>query len=199
MPHALGRTFGARIGFLGAFLRRPHQVASIAPSSRFLERRIVAFADLARARTVVELGPGAGGTTRAVLRELPPSARLLAIEIVPRFARALRQLGDSRLIVHEGSATRFQSVLANYQAPAPDVVVSGIPFSTIELTEARRLVAQIHASLAPGGRFVVYQLRDHVDTLAQQHFGPADKVREFRNLPPLTVYRWQKRTHDASR
>ena len=58
--------------FMQQFLKHPHQVASIIPSSRFLERRIIEMAEIRSARTVVELGAGTGGTTRAVLGALPP-------------------------------------------------------------------------------------------------------------------------------
>ena len=54
--------------FLQEFVRHPRQVASVVPSSRFLERRIVEAAGIRSAKVVVELGPGTGGTTRAILR-----------------------------------------------------------------------------------------------------------------------------------
>ena len=53
-----------RLAFFHGFLKKPGQVGSIIPSSRFLERRIVRAAGIQRARLVVELGPGTGGTTR---------------------------------------------------------------------------------------------------------------------------------------
>ena len=63
-----------RVLFLQDFLKRPREVGSIIPSSRFLERRIVRCAELRNASTVVELGPGTGGTTRAVLRAMRRSS-----------------------------------------------------------------------------------------------------------------------------
>lgn len=55
--------------------------------------------DVATAHLVVELGPGTGGTTRALLRRMRPEATLLAIEINPRFTKLLRQsVLDPRLI-----------------------------------------------------------------------------------------------------
>jgi hypothetical protein len=72
-----------RMAFLQGFLKSPKQVGSIIPSSRFLERRIVRASEIERASLVVELGPGTGGTTRALLRAMSPKARLLAIEIDP--------------------------------------------------------------------------------------------------------------------
>ena len=65
-----------RVLFLRGFIQRPTEVGSIIPSSRFLERRVVRIAEVASAHVVVELGPGTGGTTRALLRAmLNPPAR----------------------------------------------------------------------------------------------------------------------------
>lgn len=181
------------LAFLRGFLLRPREVASVVPSSMFLERRVVRAADLANARCVVELGPGTGGTTRALLRALSPHARLLAIELNPLFcARLRRRIDDARLLVQTGSAEHLAEHLAAWGLPAPDAVVSGIPFSTLRPEVARRIVAAIHANLAPGGRFVAYQLRSHVARYATPHLNAATVEPEWRNLPPMRVYRWVK-------
>ena len=65
------------VAFLRGFLRDPAGVGSVIPSSRFMERRIVRMADAAHARVIVELGPGPGGTTRALLDAMPADSRLL--------------------------------------------------------------------------------------------------------------------------
>ena len=85
-----------------------------------------------RRSVVVELGPGTGGTTQALLRAMRPDAQLLAIEINPRLAERVRaRIADPRLIVHCGSADDLADALAAHGLPAPDAVISGIPFSTM--------------------------------------------------------------------
>ena len=59
-----------RFAFFRGFLKRPKQVGSIIPSSRFLERRVTRATRAHRAKLIVELGPGTGGTTRALLRAM---------------------------------------------------------------------------------------------------------------------------------
>lgn len=181
--------------FLQDFLRRPREVGSIIPSSRFLERSVVRSAALGEARTVVELGPGTGGTTRAFLRAMgDPRATLLVIEINSRFADWIRGVTDDpRLRVHAGDAGELRSILAEHGLPAPDVVLSGIPFSTMTRPQGRRIVEAIREALAPGGRFVAYQVRDRVGELGREVFGPErSSRREHRNLPPMRVWRWDK-------
>ncbi len=184
----------APLTFFREFLRHPEEIASVVPSSRFLERRLVDIADVAHARLVVELGPGTGGTTRAILRALAADARLLAIEINPRFAALLRSVPDPRLTVHTGSAVDIEEALAAHglELTWPDVVLSGIPFSTMPPAVGRRILRGAWHALAPGGSFVAYQFRACVATLGREIFGAPEIVLELRNAPPMRVYRWRK-------
>jgi phosphatidylethanolamine/phosphatidyl-N-methylethanolamine N-methyltransferase len=179
--------------FFRNFLKSPKEVGSVIPSSRFLEKRIVKSADLTNARLAVELGPGTGGTTRAFLRQMRPDAKLLAIEINPRFAKLLREtVTDPRLIVHCGSATDIPAALAEHGLEAPDVILSGIPFSTMPRKVGIGVLESVKQSLSDTGRFVAYQFRDRVDTLGREVFGPSRKQTELLNVPPMRVYRWDK-------
>jgi phospholipid N-methyltransferase len=169
------------------------EVGSIIPSSRFLERRIVRASGIQKAKLVVELGPGTGGTTRAILAALPADAVLLAIEINPRFARHLRsEIADPRLLVHEGSAADIDAALAHHGLERPDVVLSGIPFSTMPRSLGTAILRSARSALAPGGRFVAYQVRDRVAILGREVFGRPSVQLELRNVPPMRVYRWDK-------
>lgn len=179
------------IAFLRGFLERPKEVGSIIPSSRWMERRITRTAEIAKANLVIELGPGTGGTTKALLAAMAPGARLLAIEINPRFCDLLREsIDDPRLIVHEGSAAEIPEALVKHDLDAPDVVLSGIPFSTMPQELGLSILRSVRKSLKPGGRFVAYQFRDVVHTLGKRVFGPASVQIELFNMPPMRVYRW---------
>ena len=168
-------------------------MASIIPSSRFLERRVVRTAGVQDARLVVELGPGTGGTTRALLAAMPGDARLLAIEINPRLARAVREhIRDPRLVVHQGSAEQIREALDAHGLDAPTVVTSGIPFSQLPRSVALRILRSVREVLAPEGRFVAYQARDRVEVLGRRIFGAPDTQLEVRNVPPMRIYRFQK-------
>ena len=179
------------IAFLKGFLDRPKEVGSIIPSSRWMERRITRTAEIASADVVVELGPGTGGTTKALLQAMGPDARLLAIEINPDFCALLEDtIDDPRLIVHHGSAAEIPEALEKNGLAAPDAVLSGIPFSTMPKALGLSILASVKESLAPGGRFVAYQFRDVVHTLGKRVFGKATIQLELLNVPPMRVYRW---------
>jgi phospholipid N-methyltransferase len=180
------------LAFFRGFLRNPALIGSVIPSSRFLERRVVAAADIAHSRRVVELGPGTGGTTRAILEALPRRSNLLAIEINPDFVNYLKAYPDPRLNVCLGSAEHLRTTLQAFDHTRPDAVVSGIPFSTMPVDAGRKIVREIWNCLAPGGRFVAYQLMSRVALLDPLRLGDPHVQIEFLNVPPLRVFSWRK-------
>lgn len=182
----------SRLIFLQEALKHPFQIGSIIPSSRFLERRVVAAAGIAAADVVVELGPGTGGTTRALLRALPQHARLLSIDVNPHFHGLLMRIGDERLTPHLGSACDLQEILADYGLGAPNAVVSGIPFSTMSRGMGGQIIQVVASSLAPGGRFVAYQVSNRVLALGEMFLGKGQAATELFNIPPMRVFQWEK-------
>lgn len=189
-----GATRAASLDFLRGFLRNPAQVGSVIPSSPQLEQRLVHCARVQEARTVVELGPGTGGTTRALLAAMAPGAVLLGIELDADFFGALQHsIADPRLILEHGSAERLGELVHAHGLVAPDVIVSGIPFSTMPAQVSRRIAECIARVLRPGGRFVAYQVRAHVADFVSPHLGRPEKQWEMMNVPPMRVFTWVKR------
>lgn len=191
--HHVGKLLNGRFAFLQEFLKHPLQIGSVIPSSQFLERRIVEAAGIAGARTVVELGPGTGGTTRALLRALPAHARLLSIEINPHFHAMVSEIEDRRFIAHLGSAADLEEIVDHHGLDVPDAIVSGIPFSTLPDHVGSQILAKIAAVLAPSGRFVAYQVSSQVAKLCRPYLGRERSATEILNIPPMRVYQWEKR------
>lgn len=187
---SLRRTNG--LAFFRGFLRNPEQVGSIIPSSRYLENRVIEAADLEKARVAVELGPGTGGTSRAFLGVLPKNSTLLNIELEAEFIPLLDEIDDRRLINHCGSALDIEEILLHYGLPEPDVVISGIPFSTMPWDVGQNIIRAVWTSLAPGGRFVAYQFRGQVADIGSELLGRPDVNMALFNAPPMRVYTWSK-------
>ena len=192
-PNGLAMWPADALAFFLGFLRDPVGVGSVIPSSRYLERRIVEAAGASSARVIVELGPGTGGTTRALLAAMPSDARLVCIEIDPKFADHVARLGDPRLIVRCCSAEHIGDVLAEHNLPAPDAVVSGIPFSTLPPDAGQLIARRVHDVLPVNGSFVAYQFKAAVAGFAAPVFGNHDmSVYEWRNIPPMRLWRWRR-------
>ena len=161
----MGSSVKSAVVFLREFLRNPRQLGSIIPSSGFLKRRIIAAADLTNAAVVVELGPGNGGTTRSILDALPANAKLLSIELNEGLYSLTSDITDARYIAHQGNAADLSAILKQHQTGRPDVVISGIPFSTMEPEAGQSILKCVQEELNDGGRFVAYQVSARVDRL----------------------------------
>lgn len=183
--------------FFQAFLRSPQVVASVVPSSPFVERRVVRAADAERARVVVELGGGTGGITRSLLKAMSPDTRVLVIERTGKFVEHLRLIDDSRLEVIHGCASSIGTELARRGCPGADSVISGIPFSTMPKALGKEIIAAVYDALVPGGRFVAYQFTDRVADYARPVMGAPTIEYEFVNVPPLRLFTWRKGRNGA--
>jgi len=189
--HPLSRA----VSVMHAWIRKPTQVASVCPSSHVLTKFIANRACIRNATTIVDLGPGTGGTTRQILRYAQPKARVLAVELTPEFIPSLESNGDPRLFIQQGDALQLDTYLQKNRLSSPDVVVSGIPFSTLDKDAADQLMATIHQTLLPGGVFIAYQFRRDVVRYAEPYFGDPVTDRVWWNLPPLDVHHWVKPIH----
>lgn len=188
----INRQRNDRLVFIQELVKHPLQIGSIIPSSRFLERHIVRAAGIATSSVVVELGPGTGGTTRAILRAMPQHARLLSIDINPHFHALVSRIRDDRLVAHLGDARELKAIMARYGMDTADAVVSGIPFSTMSCKAGSEILETVSSILASEGRFVAYQVSNRVASLCRPLMGPGRSATEFFNIPPMRVFQWVK-------
>lgn len=84
-------------------------------------RKIVELADIAPGDTVLEIGPGPGALTTALLNK---GARVYAIEIDPRFAAELHNIQHDKLSVFEADVLTFPLK----RLPTPLKVVANLPY-----------------------------------------------------------------------
>jgi phospholipid N-methyltransferase len=179
--------------FFKRFLQRPFQIASIVPSSRALVERVAAKIDFGRARVIAEYGPGEGVHTREIARRMRSDARLLLFELDPVFSRDLeRQFADdSRIIVLNRNAADLPLEMKALGITHCDYIVSGIPFSILELDKKRALLKATYEALAPSGSFIIYQVTNEL----KQHatiFDAAESEYFLQNIPPMFITEFRK-------
>lgn len=152
---------------------------------------------VAETRSVVELGPGTGAFTRHIVAALPEKTSFAAIEKNPALARVAAATFPRATVV-EGCATRLREHLAELRMPAPDAVLSGLPWAAFpgELQDA--ILREIAGALAPGGVFVTFAYYGPHRLSAGRRFRAAldakfpnvERTRVvLRNFPPAFVYR----------
>ena len=179
--------------FFKRFLKRPLQIASIVPSSQALVERVASKIDFDQARVIAEYGPGEGVHSRALAQRMRAEAQLLLFELDAAFSRDLtRQFAhDRRVSVINANAATIRSELARRGIAHCDYIVSGIPFSILEIEKKRDLLRQTHDALAPGGAFIIYQVTNELRQHATD-FAPESESEYFlQNIPPMfiTVFR----------
>ncbi len=176
--------------FLIRFLQRPFQVASIMPSSPMMIRRVGEKMDLSRPVVVAEYGPGEGCHTRAMLKRSHPESKFLLFELDPEFCRDLeRQFADDpRVTVIQADCATLPEELAKQNLTHCDYILSGIPFSTMEVGKKRQILQKTYDSLVPGGDFVIYQVTNELRGHATPTIFPrADSEYFLANVPPMFI------------
>jgi phospholipid N-methyltransferase len=175
--------------FAKNFFQHPKMLGSIIPSSRFLIDRLMGKFDWARARTIVEYGPGVGTITANILKRMSPEARLVAFEMNEDFVRYLRRtFPDPRLHVVHGSAEYVGKELEKLGLDGADYIISGIPFSHFPEKFRKTLMRESRQALNPTGAVLFYQFRRTVLPYLQACFNQVYTEFEPRNIMPAHLF-----------
>jgi phosphatidylethanolamine/phosphatidyl-N-methylethanolamine N-methyltransferase len=190
--------------FLGRFLRSPRTIGAIAPSSKALAAAMVVPVDGRNATRVVELGPGTGAFTAALIDCLKGSSRLLAIDREAAFVERLRDRWPQADFVCASAADLPRLAAERHFLPI-DHIVSGLPFASLPGEVTKAILDGIERSLKIGGTFTTFQyvhayrlppavaFRDDINL--RMGALPARSL-VLRNLPPAYVLTW-KNSHQT--
>jgi phospholipid N-methyltransferase len=162
-------------------------VATIAPSSAFVIKKVCAKINFEKDILILECGPGTGVITKALLKKLSRNSRLIAIEKNPDFVYHLRQIEDSRLTIVEGDVRDVEGIISGVTEDKPDYIVSGIPFSFLEEVERPVLVRIFHSLLKESGGIILYQASPLMKKYLMKYFKHVRTEFEVRNIPPLFI------------
>ena len=166
------------------------QVAYIVPSSKTLINRVLGKCDFSKPRVIVEYGAGEGCITREIVRRMHQDSTILLFELDPEFAEHLRRQfrHDHRVNILHTDASELSAELEKRGIEHCDYIISGIPFSTMQIDKKRELLTNTYEALAPKptSAFIIYQ----VSTELRQHatiFPHAKSEYCLQNIPPMFV------------
>lgn len=153
-------------------------------------------AEVWRASRVVELGPGTGALTSAILDTLPHGSDYLGLELNPSFVETLRQRHPGhRFEIAAAQDFDFESVWPS--DPTFDVIVSGLPWSAFPQSLQTAILDRVLPGLRPGGRFATFAYygfhhlpngRRFRQLLHSRLTGVESSRVLWANLPPAFVY-----------
>src|SRR5580658_9292372 len=180
--------------FLQEWIANPQGVGAVAPSSPKLAEAMAQWLPADPDSYVLELGPGTGVVTEALLRRGLRQERLVAIEQNSNMTRMLREKFPRAQII-TGDAWKMDDLLRRRREPVEKVgaVISSLPLLNFPLAEAERLAEKIRGVLGPDGKWVqftyrIHRLRPRGTSSFQLH---ATKIIWW-NLPPARVSVFQK-------
>jgi len=184
----------SKLLFLSNFLRKPKEIASIAPSSKHVIRQIIKNIDFNEAKTIVEYGPGIGTITKQILEKLHPDAKLICFETNKKFCNFLKEnIKDSRLVVINDTAEKLDFHLNKFNIKNIDYILSGIPFSFIKKENKKIIIKKTKESLKRDGKFIVYQQYNlHLRRYLDIYFNIVFMDLELRNIPPTFIFICEK-------
>lgn len=180
--------------FLQEWIANPQGMGAVAPSSRNLADAMAKWLPIDPDSFVLELGPGTGVVTEALLRRGLRQDRLVAIEQNSNMTRVLREKFPRAQII-TGDAWKLDDLLRRRHEPIEKVgaVISSLPLLNFPPAEAERLADKIRGVLEPHGRWVQFTYRIHrLRPRGASSFRlRATKIVWF-NLPPARVSVFQK-------
>lgn len=182
--------------FLRRFMANPLAVASPVPSGHHLAEAIAAQIDTEEEGAVLELGPGTGAVTQAILDRGVAPKDIIAIESDSDFVSLLRRRFLETAIL-EGDAFSFRRVLANaglYQHLR--AIVCGVPVLSQPEDVREHFLRWAMAMLKPGMPFIQFTYDMFPPITPPKGISVEHAAGVWLNLPPMHV--WVYRTQSST-
>lgn len=141
--------------FIRSWIEKPLRTGAVMPSGKALARTMARYVDPRAEGPVIELGPGTGPVTEALVTQGVDPARLVLVEFNHHFCRLLRNRYPAATVV-QGDAYRLRRLLQPYLEHPAAAVVSSLPLLTKPLRTRLRLIADVMAVSVPAAPFVQF-------------------------------------------
>jgi phosphatidylethanolamine/phosphatidyl-N-methylethanolamine N-methyltransferase len=181
------------VRFLRSWIEKPLHMGAVMPSGRLLARTMAQYVDIRSEGPVVELGPGTGAITSALVERGVDQSRLVLVEYNPGFCALLRDRYPHARVV-QGDAYALRDSLRKVLSAPASAVVSGLPLVTKPMLTRLRLIRDAFAALAPGAPFVQFTY-SVAPPIPKSLPGVSTEASEriWMNLPPARVWVYRKR------
>jgi phosphatidylethanolamine/phosphatidyl-N-methylethanolamine N-methyltransferase len=180
------------VRFIRSWIEKPLTTGAVTPSGRALARTMAGYIDPSKPGPIIELGPGTGPVTEALVAQGVDPSRLVLVEFDPTFCRLLRKRYPAATVVH-GDAYGLKRLLSGLLQQPAAAVVSGLPLFTKPLPMRLRLLFEAFGLMSPGAPFV--QFTYHAVAPIPKRL---DRVRAeaseriWMNIPPARVWVYRR-------
>jgi phosphatidylethanolamine/phosphatidyl-N-methylethanolamine N-methyltransferase len=177
--------------FLKQLISNPRGIGAACPSSQKLAHHMAACVPYRFEGNIIELGPGTGVVTDALLKRGIPAHRIVAVEYSADLIKHLRQKFPDVMCVH-GDAAHLSTLLrenAGFNSTSKvEVVVSSLPFKSLPTAIVKAIAHELDSILSESGRIIQfsYDLRKNSPN-PFHHFQNRHSKIIWQNIPPARV------------
>ena len=190
----IAERFDDEIRFIKGMMSTPKTVGAIMPTSARMANRMASIIDTGSGLPVLELGPGTGVITKAILDKGVKPEDLVSVEYSSEFVQHLRGKYPGVNFIN-GDAFSLSETLKDYRGMQFDSVISGIPLLNFPMHQRVTLIEEL-LKLIPVGRPVVQFSYGPVSPVVARPDSYQIKHFDFivRNIPPAQIWHFRK-TH----
>ncbi|WP_112664368.1 class I SAM-dependent methyltransferase [Microvirga flavescens] len=180
--------------FLRSWLERPLVIGAVTPSGKVLARTMASFVDTRLPGPILELGPGTGPVTDALVRRGVAQERLILVEFNPEFCQLLKRRFPRATII-QGDAYDLNETLAGVLSEPAAATVSSLPLFTKPMEQRTGLLETAQSLMHPDAPFIQFTYAVVPPIPARSPFyRTRASNRIWRNLPPARVWVYNKAT-----
>ena len=178
--------------FIRNWMDKPLVTGAVAPSSPALSRMMARYVDPAVGGPIIELGPGTGPVTEALIARGIPESRLVLVEYSADFAAMLRQRFPEATIV-QGDAYAMAATLSGIVTVKAAATVSSLPLLNKPAKERSALIEQAFAMMHASSPFIQFTYGTASPVPYKKTAIEAEKSpRVWKNLPPAQVWIYRR-------
>ena len=141
--------------FFRSWVESPLKTGAVSPSGPALSKQMAAGAEPHRTGPILELGPGTGVVTKALVDRGIDTHRLIALEYNADFCELLHRRFPTISIV-EGDAYALRRTLQGVQTGSLASIISSLPLFSRPPAERRALLEEALDLLEPGAPFIQF-------------------------------------------
>ena len=184
-------TIADNLRFLRALIARPKNIGAIFPSSPALAAAIARQIDPTLAGPVLELGPGTGVVTQAILDRGVAPERLTVVEYDQDMAVNLAGRFRTVHVIHGDAFNLGQTLNGRGETPF-SAIVSGLPLLNFSVAHRRAFLDAVTQRLTPGAPLIQFSYGTRAPVVPPPGHSVIRAALIWANIPPARVWVYRK-------
>ncbi|MBL4784584.1 MAG: methyltransferase domain-containing protein [Cohaesibacteraceae bacterium] len=180
------------VRFIKNWITKPLTTGAVAPSSPSLARAMARFVDPDSTGPVIELGPGTGVVTDALLNHNIAPSRITSVEYNCDFCKILHKRFPN-INIQQGDAYAFDQLMEGRSDAPLSAVVSSLPLFNRHQQQRIGLIREALSWLEPGAPFIQFSYALVPPVAAKSgEFSLSKTPWIMKNLPPARVWVYRR-------